>query len=443
MRKINIILYTVIVLLFSGIVSLWVDPPFRAGVKVILTIGAVLLYFGAVIIGLPAEGGTSRLRRLKRGSDMILAGGISAVLAAVMIVLWIMDTGAGIAAKIFGVVFPLIAVGLIVFAGMIRVLVSARQLRIKDYVLLIMFWWMPVVNIFLIRKAYKTARREYIIESDRLELETARVNDSVCCTKYPILLVHGIFFRDWQYMNYWGRIPAVLIQNGAKVFYGRQQSALSVPDSAKEVCRAIEEVLAETGAEKVNIIAHSKGGLDSRYAISCLGMDKYVASLTTINTPHKGCDMVDFLLKKVPSSAVKYIENKYNTLFSKLGDNAPDFMAGVNDLSAEKAKTYDSLMPDSPMVSYRSVMSVMSRAGSAGFPLNIGYRLIKKLNGANDGLVWEESAKHGQSFRLVTSPYKRGISHGDIIDLMRENIRGFDVREFYVELVSGLRHEGF
>ena len=38
---------------------------------------------------------------------------------------------------------------------------------------------------------------------------------------------------------------------------------------------------------------------------------------------------------------------------------------------------------------------------------------------------------------------KRGISHGDVIDLNRENIKGFDVREFYVQLVSGLREMGF
>ena len=34
-------------------------------------------------------------------------------------------------------------------------------------------------------------------------------------------------------------------------------------------------------------------------------------------------------------------------------------------------------------------------------------------------------------------------SHGDMIDLNRENIRGFDVREFYVQLVSDLREKGF
>ena len=30
-----------------------------------------------------------------------------------------------------------------------------------------------------------------------------------------------------------------------------------------------------------------------------------------------------------------------------------------------------------------------------------------------------------------------------MIDLNRENIQGFDVREFYVGLVSGLRERGF
>ena len=191
-----------------------------------------------------------------------------------------------------------------------------------------------------------------------------------------------------------------------------------MPDSAQSPAGPL--VLAETGAEKVNIIAHSKGGLDSRYAISCLGMDKYVATLTTINTPHKGCDMVDYLLKGPGSSGLHREAVQQDILPGRL---RPDFLAGVRDLSAEKAKSYDSLMPDSPEVSYRSVMSVMSRAGSAGFPLNIGYRLIKKLNGPNnDGLVWEESAKHGSSYRLVTTARKRGVSHGDVIDLMRENI---------------------
>lgn len=38
---------------------------------------------------------------------------------------------------------------------------------------------------------------------------------------------------------------------------------------------------------------------------------------------------------------------------------------------------------------------------------------------------------------------KRGISHGDVIDLFRENIKDFDVREFYVDIVKELKEQGF
>ena len=56
----------------------------------------------------------------------------------------------------------------------------------------------------------------------------------------------------------------------------------------------------------------------------------------------------------------------------------------------------------------------------------------------------DSSFKWGSSFEMLrNSNPKRGISHGDVIDLNRENIKGFDVREFYVQLVSGLREMGF
>ncbi|MEG2989216.1 MAG: triacylglycerol lipase, partial [Oscillospiraceae bacterium] len=38
---------------------------------------------------------------------------------------------------------------------------------------------------------------------------------------------------------------------------------------------------------------------------------------------------------------------------------------------------------------------------------------------------------------------KRGISHCDVIDLLREDIPGFDVRKFYVGLVMSLKAKGF
>ena len=74
--------------------------------------------------------------------------------------------------------------------------------------------------------------------------------------------------------------------------------------------------------------------------------------------------------------------------------------------------------------------------------MNFSYLLARLFDGPNDGLVSETSAKWGESYTFLTASGKRGISHGDVIDLNRTNIEGFDVREFYVELVADLKTRG-
>ena len=191
-----------------------------------------------------------RLRRLSRGADMLALGGMAAVCETAVYLVWFSNTAAGTAAKIGAAVIPLTALFLYLAVAVIRVSVAARQLKILDYVLLLLLWYIPIVDLFILRKFYKTARREYIFEQSRSELEQSRAVSQICKTKYPIIMVHGIFFRDWQLVNYWGRIPATLIRNGAAIYYGRQQSAKSVCDSGAELRDTIMQVLAETGAER-------------------------------------------------------------------------------------------------------------------------------------------------------------------------------------------------
>ena len=69
-----------------------------------------------------------------------------------------------------------------------------------------------------------------------------RKENEICKTKYPILMVHGIFFRDWQVINHWGRVPTNLLGNGAEVYYGKQQSANKVSVSATEVAERIKKL---------------------------------------------------------------------------------------------------------------------------------------------------------------------------------------------------------
>ena len=60
----------------------------------------------------------------------------------------------------------------------------------------------------------------------------------------------------------------------------------------------------------------------------------------------------------------------------------------------------------------------------------------------NDGLVSEDSFHWGDRYTLLTSDSPIGISHCDITDLNRTNLPDFDVREFYVQLVSELKEKG-
>jgi triacylglycerol lipase len=109
--------------------------------------------------------------------------------------------------------------------------------------------------------------------------------DTRCKTRYPLLLVHGTGSIDPMH---WGRIPEVLIQNGAEVFFGQQDSWADIETKAKGIAQRINEIITQTHADKVNIIAHSKGGLEARMAASSPGIHDRIASITTVATPHYG-----------------------------------------------------------------------------------------------------------------------------------------------------------
>jgi triacylglycerol lipase len=90
----------------------------------------------------------------------------------------------------------------------------------------------------------------------------------------------------------------------------------------------------------------------------------------------------------------------------------------------------------------QSVGSIMGSAKSAGFPLNYFYLIVKDFDGANDGLVSDKSFEFGEKFTLLTPKTRRGISHMDVIDMVKMDVPDFDVREFYVDLVRDLRERG-
>lgn len=343
---------------------------------------------------------------------------------------------------VWSAVVCICAEAVVFWNGIISVYCSSIQLGIKYRVIGILLGWIPVANLIALASIIRIVSEEVNFETQKTELNLNRHDEQICQTKYPLLLVHGVFFRDFKYLNYWGRIPEELEKNGAQIFYGNHESAASVSDSGEELTARIKEIVEQTNCGKVNIIAHSKGGLDCRYAVSCCGAAPYVASITTINTPHRGCEFADYLLDKLPESMQQRIAGAYNAAMKKLGDPHPDFIAAVRDLTAGSCSERNPMMPYPENIYCQSVGSKLNHAANGKFPLNFTYHLVKYFDGPNDGLVSEKSFRWGQDYTFLTVNGKRGISHGDMIDLNRENIPDFDVREFYVQLVAGLKQRG-
>ena len=84
-----------------------------------------------------------------------------------------------------------------------------------------------------------------------------------------------------------------------------------------ELAKIIDDVLFKTWSEKLHIIAHSQGGVDSRYVMSALGYDKYIASLITVATPHLGTPLADYVLN-VPDGAFDPVSRTMGWIIGRL-----------------------------------------------------------------------------------------------------------------------------
>ena len=102
----------------------------------------------------------------------------------------------------------------------------------------------------------------------------------------PVLLVHGYslnracftFLQTYLHTRGWEWVWAI----------NHRPYSSPIPVFAKNLGRSIELLCEETGAEQVDIIGHSMGGIVSAYALKEFGYAHRVRRLITIGTPWKG-----------------------------------------------------------------------------------------------------------------------------------------------------------
>jgi triacylglycerol lipase len=236
---------------------------------------------------------------------------------------------------------------------------------------------------------------------------------------YPIVLHHGFAgFRDIGPVNYYYNVARDLRAQGETV-YEAEVTPFNPPEvRAVELAHFIDTVLAETGSAKVILVAHSQGGLDSRYMISSLGYGDRVALLATIATPHRGTRIADAVLGNVPGLSSDFVDSIAELIGLAYNDarNDANVQATLRGLSEGAAADFNRANPDDPRVVYWSWSGRSNRrtgsvqCSGARFPndpsmldstnvLLAPFAIYLEQNDpvahVNDGMVEVQSAKWG------------------------------------------------
>jgi triacylglycerol lipase len=256
--------------------------------------------------------------------------------------------------------------------------------------------------------------------------------------QYPVVLVHGIFAHDrGSIIKFWGRIPQVFMGRGIQVFWGNTDAWGSYESNALILKKTIESILSQTRARKVNIIAHSKGGIDTRYLIWKHDFGDKIASLTSICTPHHGAEIADYMYKK--EILRQQLSRKALTLFGKIyGDSNPNLYKLIYQLTTARMKEFNQKIAMDNRVFYQSLYTTMNNAADDKM-FSHTYSYIKKISGDNDGLVSECSARWGDNITKIEG----GISHAEILDYKAKEIYGVNIPDIYVKMAQGLSERHF
>ncbi len=135
-------------------------------------------------------------------------------------------------------------------------------------------------------------------------------------TRFPILLVHGLFgFEKVGQSELFRDIKEALRTAGARVFIPYVSVTHCNEARGEQLLAQIERVLDGTGAPRVNLIGHGQGALAARYA-AAMAPD-LVASVTSVNGPNQGSELADFLRKALtPGRLPEQVASRVATLFA-------------------------------------------------------------------------------------------------------------------------------
>jgi pimeloyl-ACP methyl ester carboxylesterase len=176
----------------------------------------------------------------------------------------------------------------------------------------------------------------------------------------PIILVHGIFSDgSWFTAN---QFTTPLINAGVP-FATATFAASSIENSGAKLVAAIPSLAQEFGVSKVHIVAHSKGGIWSRYFLANgpISTDTYapptpnnfgILSLITLDTPNNGSILASFVTGSIDVASLLTMEAgpEASVVLAVVLQLASGYLDQITDLTRDEVEIENSELnapPDS------------------------------------------------------------------------------------------------
>ncbi|KAF2736491.1 alpha/beta-hydrolase [Polyplosphaeria fusca] len=279
-----------------------------------------------------------------------------------------------------------------------------------------------------------------------LEDEYAVIRNHYETPRNTIVLAHGLLGFDelrlagpyLRGIQYWRGIIDALSHNGVEVLTAAVPPSGSIEKRAEKLVESISQKVSK--GKSVNIIAHSMGGLDSRYMISHLKPTNFnVLSLTTVASPHQGSAFADYMFDSIGPMHTKRI---YKVL-ERFGFETGAFSQLTRRYMQE---TFNPETPDIECVKYYSYGASLEPSAWSVFAAS--HKIIKEMEESpNDGLVSVRSSQWGQYQGTLV-----GVSHLDLINWTNRlkwflweltgSKRNFNAIAFYLDIADMLAKKG-
>ncbi len=240
--------------------------------------------------------------------------------------------------------------------------------------------------------------------------------------KFPLVLAHGILGFDELKLGpfrgqYFRGVAPRLERLGTRIYAFQVHPTAAVSSRAAALAKAVLAL----DAPRVNIVAHSMGGLDARYLAAKLALAGRVASIVTVGTPHRGTPLADF------GAGLWLVAPTTKLLMDKSGFDAH----GMLELTTARMAQFNREVTDQEGIFYGSWLA------KASFmlinPLLLPtWQLLRMKAGDNDGLVPVSSQQWGETCGTIEADHWGQVGWA----------LGFDAPAFYENVVTDLIGRG-